>query len=89
MSMVNEMVHFSVILRRASKEIYHDSKGLTLFEKSAIALELDVLLGDWRSNLPVWLNLDVKSLREPEWASKQKLVLQLSDIAIPKSNDNL
>jgi hypothetical protein len=83
--MINEMVHFSVILRRASKQIYHDSKGLTLFEKSAVALELDTLLENWRSNLPPWLNLDVKSLREPEWASKQKLVLQLSTNASSNS----
>jgi hypothetical protein len=61
-SMINEMASFSVILRRASKQIYHDSKGFTLYEKSAIALELDALLGIWRSNLPPWHNLDVKSL---------------------------
>ena len=50
-----------------------------MYEKSAIALELDSLLGIWRSNLPPWLSLDAKSLREPQWASKQKLVLQLSN----------
>jgi len=77
--MINEMVSFSVILRRASKQIYHDSKGFSIYEKSEIALELDALLGIWRSSLPPWLNLDVKSLREPQWASKQKLVLQLSN----------
>jgi hypothetical protein len=77
-AMTNEMVKFAAILRRVSKEIYHDSKGLSLLEKSARALELDSSLGSWRRDLPEWLNLDTVSFREPEWASKQKLVLQLS-----------
>lgn len=76
--MINEMVHFGFLLRRISKEIYHDSKGLTALQKSTIALELDELLQQWRSNLPDWLNLNSVSFREPEWASKQKLVLKLS-----------
>ncbi|KIN05388.1 hypothetical protein OIDMADRAFT_158009 [Oidiodendron maius Zn] len=41
------------------------------------ALELDEELTSWRRNLPSWLNLDSNAFREPEWASKQKLVLQL------------
>jgi len=77
-AMINEMVKFAAILRRISKEIYHDSKGLSLLEKSARALELDSSLESWRGDLPEWLNLDTVSFREPEWASKQKLVLQLS-----------
>jgi hypothetical protein len=72
------MVHFGFLLRRISKEIYHDSKGLNTFQKSTIAIELDALLKRWRSQLPEWLNLDSVSFREPEWASKQKVVLQLS-----------
>jgi hypothetical protein len=77
-AMINEMVRFAIVLRQTSKEIYHDSKGLTLFEKSARALELDKELVAWKGNLPCWLNLDTVSLKEEEWASKQKLVLQLS-----------
>jgi len=77
-AMINEMVKFAAILRQVSKEIYHDSKGLSLLEKSAKALELDSSLESWRRDLPEWLNLDTVSFREPEWASKQKLVLQLS-----------
>ncbi len=76
--MINEMVYFSVVLRRASKEIYHDCKGLSIQEKSSIALELDAQLETWRSNLPEWLNLDMKSCREEEWASKQRLALRMS-----------
>jgi hypothetical protein len=78
MAMINEMVKFAIVLRKTSKEIYHDSKGLTLREKSARALELDEELITWKGNLPYWLNLDTISFREQEWASKQKLVLQLS-----------
>lgn len=75
--MINEMVKFAVLLRRISKEIYHNSKGLTTLQKSNVAIELDILLDDWKSKLPEWLNLDVVTFREAEWAAKQKLVLRL------------
>jgi hypothetical protein len=71
------MVHYAGILRRASKDIYHNPAGRSIQEKSNIALELDKVLESWKANLPPWLNLDNASLRETEWASKQKLVLQL------------
>lgn len=77
-SMISEMVHLAAILRRISKRIYHDSKGLDECQKSLIAIELDELLDKWKSQLPEWLSLDTTSIREPEWATKQKLVLQLS-----------
>ena len=76
-AMINEMVHFAAILRRISKELYHDAKGLTLLQKSMIAKELDDLLSDWKSNLPEWLDFSRTSFREEEWAGKQKLVLHL------------
>lgn len=79
-AMINEMVYFGFLLRRISKEIYHDSKGLNMSQKSGVAIELDALLKRWRDQLPEWLNLDSVSFREPEWASKQKVVLQLSAI---------
>jgi hypothetical protein len=76
-AMINEMVHFAAILRRISKELYHDPKGLTLLQKSVVARELDHLLGDWKDKLPEWLDFNKPSFREHEWAGKQKLVLQL------------
>jgi hypothetical protein len=76
-AMVNEMVQFAAILRRISKELYHNSKRLTLLEKSTLAKDLDSLLGDWKSNLPSWLDFSKVSFREEEWAAKQKLVLHL------------
>jgi hypothetical protein len=77
-SMVGEMVHLATILRRISKQIYHDSKGLDECQKSLVATELDELLDKWKRQLPEWLSLDTASIREPEWATKQKLVLRLS-----------
>ena len=76
-AMINEMVRFAAILRRISKELYHDAKGLTLREKSIIAKELDGLLNDWKCHLPEWLDFGRLSFREEEWAGKQKLVLHL------------
>ncbi|KAH7113458.1 fungal-specific transcription factor domain-containing protein [Dactylonectria estremocensis] len=76
-AMINEMVHFAAILRRISKELYYDSKGLTLLQKSAVAKELDALLDDWKDQLPAYLDFGKVSFREEEWAAKQKLVLHL------------
>jgi hypothetical protein len=76
-SMTNEMVHFATVLRRVSKELYHNSKGLTLSEKSTVAHELDLLLDDWKAQLPEWLDFERVSLREEEWSGKQKLVLHV------------
>ena len=76
-AMINEMVHFAFILRRISKELYYDSKGLTLLQKSAVAKELDTLLDNWKARLPRYLNFGTASFREEEWAAKQKLVLHL------------
>lgn len=76
-AMINEMVHFAAILRRISKELYHDSKGLNLLQKSVVAKELDTLLDDWKARLPEYLDFRKVSFREAEWAAKQKLVLHL------------
>ncbi|KAI5208356.1 hypothetical protein E4T38_02928 [Aureobasidium subglaciale] len=76
-SMINVMVDFAVVLRRISKEIYHCQRDTTISEKSSSALHLDTLLDEWKRNLPPWHNFDAVSFREPEWAAKQKLVLQL------------
>ncbi|KAI9148173.1 putative transcriptional regulatory protein [Paramyrothecium foliicola] len=76
-AMVNEMVHFAAILRRISKELYHDTKNLSLPEKSMLAKELDSLLNSWKSRLPKWLDFSGVSFREEESATKQKIVLHL------------
>jgi hypothetical protein len=76
-SMINVMVDFAVILRRISKDIYHCCKDVSASQKSTAALSIDPLLDRWKLNLPPWHNFDVIDFREPEWAAKQKLVLQL------------
>lgn len=76
--MINEMVHFAALLRRISKEIYHNYKAVDDLGRSAIAIELHVQLERWKAELPEWLSLDSVSFRESEAASKQKLVLRLS-----------
>jgi hypothetical protein len=76
-AIVNEMVHFAAILRRVSKELYHDSKGLNLLQKSAVAKELDGLLDGWKARLHKWLDFGELSFRGEEWATKQKLVLHI------------
>jgi hypothetical protein len=76
-SMINVMVDFAVILRRISKDIYHCHKEVDASQKSTAALSIDALLDQWKRRLPPWHNFDVIDFREPEWAAKQKLVLQL------------
>ncbi|KAH7074057.1 fungal-specific transcription factor domain-containing protein [Paraphoma chrysanthemicola] len=76
-AMTNEMVHFAAVLRRVSKELYHNSKGLTLSQKYTVSHELDLLLDDWKARLPEWLDFERVSFREEEWSGKQKLVLHL------------
>lgn len=71
------LVESSAILQYASKRLYHDSGSLTIAEKSQIASDLDRRLVTWGSNLPALVNPQSESLDEPEWASKQKLHLQL------------
>jgi hypothetical protein len=75
--MINEMAHFAAVLRRISKKLYYDSKGLTMLQKSVVAQELDTLLDDWKGQLPTYLDFGSVSFREEEWAAKQKLVLHL------------
>jgi hypothetical protein len=76
-SMINVMVDFAVILRRISKDIYHCHKEVNASQKSTAAFSIDALLDQWKLRLPSWHNFDVIDFREPEWAAKQKLVLQL------------
>ena len=76
-AMINEMVRLAVLLRRISKEIYHNPKGYTMPQRSSIALSIDALLEEWKENLPEWLRFDHASLRESESAAKQRLVLEL------------
>lgn len=76
-AIIPEMVKFAALLLRASKEIYHEAKHLSMLEKSKIAFDLDSCFTEWRNNLPSWLGPGSNALKEPEWVGKQKLVLEL------------
>lgn len=73
------MVSFAEILRLAADELYHSRLNKSLSEMSESALRLDQALVEWRRKLPPSLNLEKSSLREPEWISKQKVVLKLRE----------
>jgi hypothetical protein len=65
------------ILRAASTDLYHSQRNFTLQEKSDLALKLDQKLEQWKANLPNWLDPDNISFKESEFASRQKLALQM------------
>lgn len=71
------MVSFADILRVASDKLYHPLRVESLTQISETAFELDDALQRWKGNLPPILNLDRSTLRDPEWLSKQKVVLKL------------
>lgn len=48
---------------------------------SGTANELDDALQQWKRDLPPILNLDTSSLRDPEWLTKQKIVLNLREFS--------
>ncbi|OGM43617.1 hypothetical protein ABOM_008561 [Aspergillus bombycis] len=75
-AMIPVMVALAQIMSEASHLLYHSPKRPTS-EMSQIAMSLDNKLEEWKSNLPSFLNVDVASLNDSEWAFKQKLVLRL------------
>ncbi|GMG26895.1 unnamed protein product [Aspergillus oryzae var. brunneus] len=80
-AMIPVMVALAQIMSEASHLLYHSPKRPTK-EMSQIAMNLDNKLEEWKSNLPSFLNVDVASLNDPEWAFKQKLVLRLSKCSL-------
>lgn len=75
--MIPQMALFAAILLQISLQLYHRPRNISEHERSSIAFSLDAELLAWKSNLPCWLNCDSHSFTEPEWAGKQRLVLQL------------
>lgn len=47
------------------------------------ALRLQSYLANWRHELPDFLSSDHKSLTEPDWAFKQRIILQLRKFPFP------
>lgn len=73
------MVSFAKILQVASEELYHPLRQKSLLQMSETAIELDDALQQWKRDLPPILDIDKASLRDPEWLSKQKIVLKLRE----------
>jgi hypothetical protein len=76
-SIISAQLGVCDILRAASMDLYHSQRHLTLQEKSDLALSLDQKLEQWKANLPSRLNPDTISFKESEFASRQKLALQM------------
>ena len=72
------MVPFAEIVRTASEELYLPNRVKPLAQVSEKALELDEALQRWQQSLPPHLRADQQSLKDPEWVSKQSVVLRLS-----------
>lgn len=79
-AIIHVMVDLSRTLKAASLDLYCDGNNISLKEKSQKALQLTGALDLWKSNLPPFLNLDVNSLSDAEWAFKQKVVLKMRKI---------
>lgn len=76
-AMIPVMVALAQIMSEASHKLYHSTR-LSMSEKSRLAMDLERRLQQWKKDLPVFLDVDRRMLKDPEWAFKQKLVLRLS-----------
>ncbi|KAJ5692637.1 transcriptional regulator family: Fungal Specific TF [Penicillium macrosclerotiorum] len=75
-AMIPTMVSLAQIMSEASHQLYHSTQR-SMHEKSQLAMALDSRLSSWKANIPSFLNPDIQTLNDPEWAFKQKLVLRL------------
>lgn len=70
-----------VALARLLQELYHETSRIErpalTTHNSMKSLDLDRRLLEWKSRLPPLLDLGSSSLVEPEWVTKQKIVLTL------------
>lgn len=67
------MVPLAGILHQVSEEVYHPQGLVT----PGNALELNRRLEDWKNQLPPAWTMEALTLTEPEWMTKQKIVLKL------------
>ncbi|KIW02725.1 uncharacterized protein PV09_06159 [Verruconis gallopava] len=70
------MISLAQIVEELSQETTDPEFNLHLPEKSVRCLEIDRKLVNWKNQLPPNLDWDSASLVEPEWVSKQKVVLR-------------
>ncbi|KAF2399286.1 hypothetical protein EJ06DRAFT_557746 [Trichodelitschia bisporula] len=71
------MTSLAELLTQVSKEIYWPLSTNDISLTSRKSLQLDAKLLRWRERLPPHLALDRTSITEPEWLTKQKIVLKL------------
>ncbi|OCL04280.1 hypothetical protein AOQ84DRAFT_271052, partial [Glonium stellatum] len=71
------MVPLAQLLKQLWSEVYQSNINTNLSEKSLKSLCLDRQLIQWRAQLPSILDLEKTSLTEPEYITKQKIVLKL------------
>lgn len=76
-SFSEHMVALAHLLQELNQETSRIERQALTTHNSIKSLELDQRLLDWKSNLPRPLDLDSVSLVEPEWLTKQKIVLTL------------
>lgn len=76
-AIVLELVRLSKILDQALRGIYCDARVNSMAEKNELACNLSAALEVWKNGLPGYLKWDRSSFSDPEWASKQKLLLKL------------
>ncbi|KAL4888838.1 fungal-specific transcription factor domain-containing protein [Aspergillus ambiguus] len=74
------MVDFAQMIRKVSIQIYHSR--ITLQDKLHVALQIEAELDRWMLKLPERIKPDIlghdvsgRTLRDPKWARRQKLVL--------------
>lgn len=71
------MVPLAHILKQLAEDVYRDQRNSDLSGASIKSLELDRRLERWKADLPSCWHLKQQSLTEPEWMTKQKIVLEL------------
>lgn len=76
-SLSQHMVALAHLLQELNQETSRIERQALTMHNSMKSLDLDQRLLDWKSDLPRMLDLESASLVEPEWLTKQKIVLTL------------
>jgi len=76
-SLSEHMVALAHLLQELNQETSRIERQALTTHNSMKSLDLDQRLLDWKSDLPRMLDLESISLVEPEWLTKQKIVLTL------------
>lgn len=77
-SIIYAMIPLAQVMKELQTNIDRKAAGLSWSDKAAEACEIDRRLLDWERHLPAFLQWNTLTLRDPEWAMKQKVILELS-----------